>query len=257
MAESSLSQGYPDFESAVAFFLGYGVTAANWSVAQAAEVNEIVQSGYRQFFYPPPIAPGEPSHDWSFAKPLGTIVTQAALDNYPMPDDFGDILGDLTYGPNEYWSVVKVVGEGALRELKQRGINSGRPFYAAITPLAATGVTGQRFQIYFWPVPTGVYHLTYRYIPNVGAISTGLPYGWGGSPHGDTILQSCLAIAEQRRDDTMDLHTRKFMERLTASVMFDRRLTQAYFGRNLDNSDTRDYPRPVRIDSVTFNGGHY
>jgi len=256
MAESSLSQGFPDFQSAVAFFLGYGVTSTNWTAAQLAEINEIVNAGYRQFLFPPPLDGGT-AHDWSFLKPETTLTTTAALAYYTLPDDFGTILGDLTYGPNEYWSVVKVIGEGAIRELMQRGINSGRPMYASITPLAAAGTTGQRFQINFWPVPTGVYHLTYRYIPNVAALASGVPYAWGGMPHSDTILQSCLAIAEQRRDDTLDLHTTKFKERLAASIAFDRRQTQANFGRNLDNSDSRDYPRPVRIDSVTFNGGHY
>ena len=57
-------------------------------------------------------------------------------------------------------------------------------------------------------------------------------------PHAETILESCLAIAEQRMENQSGIHSQKFVERLTASVAHDKQYyTPERGGYNADRSD--------------------
>ena len=79
MAESSLSLAALDFANAVGYYIGWGRdtsigTPTVWSAAQLAEVLRIVNSGYRQFLYPPPIADQKVPYEWSFLKKTGSLT---------------------------------------------------------------------------------------------------------------------------------------------------------------------------------------
>ena len=49
-------------------------------------------------------------------------------------------------------------------------------------------------------------------------LSTPFPYAYGGAEHAETILESCLAVAELRLDDMAGPHNQQFMARLAASI---------------------------------------
>ena len=69
------------------------------------------------------------------------------------------------------------------------------------------------------------------------------------------ILQSCLAIAEQRFDDNDGPQYKRFIERLAASIIHDRNVsTPDYFGYNGDNSDNAFLRDLQRTTIVTYNG---
>lgn len=73
MAESALSLGYPDFALAVGRYLGYGSDYTLWAADQTAEVDEVVQAGYRKFLNPMPVPGDSVGHTWSFLSPRTTI----------------------------------------------------------------------------------------------------------------------------------------------------------------------------------------
>ncbi len=75
MSESTLSLSYPHFANATSRFLGYGADYTALSAADLAIVDECVQTGLRQFYFPPPI--GGNVHEWSFMKPTATLLTWA------------------------------------------------------------------------------------------------------------------------------------------------------------------------------------
>ena len=258
MAESTLSLSYPDFVREVALLLGYSTTSADRTAAETAEIDRLVQSGLRQFYHPP-IVPGEASpHEWSFLSPVKTLVTASGDYDYDLPEDFGGITGLMTYGVNEGYLPLKVAGEGRIRFLRMRGTVTGKPKIVAIRPKTSVGTTGQRFEALFWPTPDGIYNLGYQCNALQNKISNTYPYPLGGMAHCETVLESCLAIAEERMNDVGEgLHKAKFLERLAASVGLDRKaMTPEYFGYNADRSGIEhgEYPKH---DYVTYNGVLY
>jgi hypothetical protein len=257
VAESSLSQGLPDFEAEVGHFLGYTRTSANWSAAEHTEIEQIIHRGYRQFLFPPPL--NGKVHEWTFLKPTTTLSTTASDYDYDLPDNFGTLLSNFTFAVDTGWMSVVSVGEAKIREMRQMGSQSGRPQFCAVRPSStAPTTTGQRFEVIFYPTPDATYVLTYRYMIQAESMyDSTRPYPYGGTAHCDTILESCLALAEQRNDDEMGIHTKKFYERLGASIEYDKRQSPDYYGVNTDKSGSRaKFPRS-RIDSVTFGGTQY
>lgn len=75
MAESTLSITYDELAVAVAVFLGYSTTAADWSAEELAEIDRYIQAGIRQFYYPPSVDGIQDAHVWSFLNPTTTLDT--------------------------------------------------------------------------------------------------------------------------------------------------------------------------------------
>ena len=76
--------------------------------------------------------------------------------------------------------------------------------------------------------------------------------------HSETILESCLAIAEQRLENSSGIHTQKFQERLAASCAMDRQLqTPDTMGYNGDQSNQKvlseQENRYINGDLVKYN----
>ena len=298
MAESTLSLSYDDFQREVGDFVGYGLAVGNWTSAQVAEVDAFIQSGLRQFYYPPAVEGVEVGYPWSFLKPTTTIETiirptpgslagvsgtctitggtwpswaathgalvigsteyaittrnsstvltvvgvdvAAAQDGWhlshagyhDLPDDFGRVLGDFFFEPDVYHSSIPIVSEGKIQEFLQQSTDEGRPRYAAVRYKAlATATSGQRQEIVWWPIPDAVYTLTYQYEAYQSKLVTATAqYPLGGMRHGETIMASCLALAEQRVNEEKGIHWDSFMRLLSASISQDRRSGARHFG---------------------------
>lgn len=272
MPESTLALTLNDIAGDVGHHLGYGYGVNNgdtaWTTGQQREVDRCVAAGLRQFYYPPPLPGSNSSYDWSFLKPITPILLASGSTSAMLPDDFGGIEGDLTLSTGNSSSLlpVRVVGEGLIRtryaELPSR---TGRPEIAAVVPVrGTTNNAGQRFELTYWPAPDQDYtaEVAYYLLPN--ALTTILPFAYGGMLHCETIRESCLAIAEERNDDTgAGVHKAKFFERLAASISADRKFKGELVGYNGDRSDLRygrrsGDPREWRYASgVTFDGVQY
>lgn len=252
MSESSLSVSYTDLVAAVGRFMGYGRTSSAYSTDQLADIEDVIASGLRQFYFPPPISQGDTGHRWSFLKPATTLATVIDQTTYTMPDDFGGIEGKVTFtttadGPQE----VVIVGEGAIRKYLT-STDTGQPKYIAIRPKSTDGTAGQRFEALIAPTPDAIYTLSYRKVVLQNKLSAVNLYPLGGMAHGETIMQSCLAIAEQRYDDNDGPQYKRFLERLAASIVHDRDIsTPDYFGYN---GDGVSYTDAYRTTGVTVNG---
>ncbi len=90
------------------------------------------------------------------------------------------------------------------------------------------------------------------------------PYPYGGGEHSETILEACLSVAEERRDDIpmgTGAHGMAFVTRLAASIAMDSRKKPTKLGYNRDLSDEMDllpWPRRgMNPDPVTVNGIAY
>ena len=240
----------------VADYLGFDTTTANWDAATTARVDRIIQSGLRQFYFPPPI-PGLPRHEWSFLKAARGTITLAASDYaYDMPDDYGGQEVGFTYAATDYvYHTVPIVPEGTVLALRSGDTAESDPSCAAIRPKASTGgTTGHRFEVIFYPTPSTTRTLTYPYKVLCNKIATGSPYALGGMNHSETIKASCRAVAEREKNDDRGVEWTNFTERLLASIQQDQREHSPHrFGYNGDHSDSRGWPHNHEL-VVTVNG---
>ena len=233
---STLALTYPDYMNAVSYFLAYGSDYTAISADRSARCDAIVQAGLRQFYFPSPVA--ESFKGWSFMEPAtGTITTVASTQAYDLPANFGRIEGPLSY-PSEYGGpAVFVIDESDVRIMDSYANTTGRSLYASVRPKTTDGSADQLWQCLLWPTPNMATTLTFKYALSPPKLTVTNPYPYGGIFHHETIKESCLSVAEHDEDDTPGLHTQKFKERLTASVLYDRQAgTHEYFGYNLDTS---------------------
>ena len=263
--ESTLSLKYSDLAGEVGLFLGFGRGADNgdtpWTTKQQAAIDSCVKSGLRNFYFPPPVEGSQSSYDWSFLKPTRSLPFASGVSTVALPDDFGGFEGPITISSTTAsvpWDV-PLVGEGSVRQKHaEQPAATGRPVMAAIQPLKGTTQgEGQRFQLALWPLADQAYTLQFAYYILADCLTGSRPYAYGGAAHVETILESCLAIAEQRLDDASSVHTMKFAERLLASISLDRRYKPQRLGQNLDRSDWREMRSRHCGNGVTLNGIEY
>lgn len=262
MPEPSLALTYDDLRAEVGTYLGYGGDSAEWDDQQESDIESAVRSGLRQFYWPPPLEGQPGGYDWSFLKPTASLALEDGDQTVALPDDFGGVEGRITVSPedSQVFSPISLHNEGYVREQYSAFPSmTGRPSVAAVRPLKGTTKTqGQRHELYVFPEADDDYTLNVSYYVNPGYLDAAFPYHMGGAQHAETVLESCLAIAEQRKDDQMAVHTMKFQERLRASIAADRKLKSQLLGYNRDRSDERHRLLPGRWpyvgNRVTFNG---
>lgn len=252
--ESTLSVTYEDLQSQIGRFLGYPDDAGTWSAGQIAHVDRHIQSGYKQFLYPPAVEGIESGYEWSFIRPVATIDTVSGDKDQDLPEDFGRVAGDFHYESGIHSLSVVLVSEHRIEMLHQHDDDEGKPQFAATRFKSSDGSDGQRQEIVWWPTPDAVYTLTYRYEVFVDKLETG-DYPLGGMKHSELITESCLAIAEQRENDEAGIHTQNFMRLLASSIAQDRKNGAKFFGAMGLGETVEGDKRRVRLTGdITYKG---
>jgi hypothetical protein len=200
----------------------------------------------------------------------GNTITIDSEDFFTLPWNYGGMAGDgkFTYDVDENTlNHIDVTSDVRIRQLRQHDISTGSPWLCAIVPMTTAGTQGQRWQAMFHQPPNEVFVLHYRYylLPDA-LVDTSLEYPYGSVPHSETLLESCLAIAEVREKNSATVfHQNRFAVLLQASIDHDRSLSEAvqFYGYNGDDSDGRgrgigrhDYHDQCyrHNELVTFNG---
>lgn len=250
----SLSVTRESLRRDVARYLGFDRESDNWSDSEAEDVDTVLSIGLRQFYRPPRLPGERQSHQWSFLRPLGTLTLTSGTGDYTLPEDFGDLDGDLFYVAQDFAPRrIRQVNEGRILELRQRDwytTTSSYPQEAAIVPIQSDGTAEQLYRLMVWPLPDGDYQITYRYYARQLDLSCDVSVPLGGREHAETIRASCLAAAESFLDDARGVKYEDFLTQLQASVDFDRRANSAStLGYNGDSSDRREDPY-VRVPRV-------
>ena len=170
--------------------------------------------------------------DTSVSIAAGTSY-QLRHDELTLPSDFAGIVGPLTYSRDSQERDIQVVSESYIRAVRQdRPQTEDAPIYAAVRPVSGS-TYGNTYQLLVWPCPDKAYRINYRY--NVEVTETAI---YGGIPHNETIMASCMAIAEIYAPEQSNRHRDIYRDLLAGSVMFDRKANATeYFGYNSDNSD--------------------
>jgi len=268
LSESTLSLSFNDLQAEVGSFLGWGsgpnppYNDGAWTPFQQQRILSAVKSGLRNFFFPTP-PQGGPTYDWSFLRPVATLGLSSSAQTVQLPDDFGGFEGQITLLTTKgmLWHPIQLVNEGQVRERYSFSPNvTGRPQVAALQPLKGTTATaGQRWQLFLYPQADQAYTLQFTYYLLCDFLDGGFPFPLGGMAHAETILESCLAVAEQRQDDAQGVHTANFLTRLAASIAADRRNKAQTLGYNRDLSDGPRFGlrRDHLQDRIMYKGVQY
>lgn len=228
----TLAVSYDDLFKTVSDFLGYGTGTLD--EARTAEVDSCIQAGVRQFYWPPATEMTDGSHDWSFLKVQGSIQLTQGVSTYNLPDGFGRIFGHLRYSPDAHRPSIPVIPIGQLHPCGE----SRWPRFAAVTWRSAIGAKGQLKQIHFDCAPADSALLFFSADADTGPLSSDMrPYPLGGAMHSELVVESCLAIAEQRRNDEQGVHTQNFARLLAAAISRDRREGPQNYGLMRHPSD--------------------
>ena len=194
---------------------------------------------------------------------------------YALPATFAGIEGTIAYDsffgtdPQRSDMTIEVTDITRLRDKFQYlDDRDDKPLAAAVfttgagSTSSATG-TGYRLQIY--PIPDAAYRLRYQMVNEPDLLNSGSEVPLGGSLHAETILASCLSIAEQSIfPNSPHRYREAFIARLRASVELDRSAyTTENLGYNGDPSDHKftdaNFKRILRRPdvSVSVNGTQY
>lgn len=255
MAEPTLSVTLGEIRREVSRFLSFGREYDALTITQQEDVDSIIRRGLRQFYYPPPSVAGM-HHRWTFLQPTHRITTVEDQGVYALPDDFGAMVSTkLTYAGHEVVGGPQVVSDHALREVVESSpVASGRPLYATVRPRMSGDqlVSPTRYDLVMYPVPEREYLLDVVYSVVLDAVSQGVDIPAGASVHSETILASCLAIAEEYVVDPIAKYRELFRERLVSSIASDRTTRGGWRIGNMGRGrDERSSPVPrlvVRYD---------
>ena len=245
MAESTLSIKWSDIADSLSRYLGYGRRYYDVSVAlKQDDVFECAKSGYRQFLHRALIQDEKVPHDWSFLRLIVTTATERGTISVTLDSGFGGIIdGTIVLsgsGPTTEPRPLQLISANSLQEMQYAEAtvigtpNGGIPKYAAVVTLAQSPTTESApSELWLYPTPDADYQIEVRHNILVNAptandllgVDGGGTDGYpiGGMVHGETILASCLAVAEQRFRDEETTNRSRFLDLLTASVEMDKR----------------------------------
>ena len=158
---ATASIGYADLLAAVARYLGYDPSAL--SERESAECDAHVQSGVRQFYWPPASEGVDPNHVWSFLRAGGTVTALAGESEAPLPAGFGRVIGDELRiqspdGRSEI-GLATQAPEEAVRSALRRHPEPGPPRLFCPLWNSALGPAGQTGRLLFYPAPDQAYTL--------------------------------------------------------------------------------------------------
>lgn len=269
MPESTLALQQNQYQTKIGLFLGYGRGALygdpQWTSLQLYDINDALESAQRRVYYPA-VQMGQQSvtYVWSFLRPVATLQFLQGVNTLPLPDDYNGTIGTISIGSPSTastvnWWPIETTGVGRVDAAYGSNPSQvGRPQLIAESPIKGTGpATGQRFQFNVFPSPDQNYQIKFQYQVMPDAINAANPFPYGGAVHAELFLESCLAVAEERKDDSPGTHAAAFAARLLAAISQDKQHKPQELGYNDDRSDwrrARDNDWSGQLGQVAFNG---
>jgi len=217
-------------------YLDLDPNPAIWDHANYRRIDSIVESGYQRFLHPPSVSDSAASEEegedqeakaeqfiapyvWSFVAKTGEIAATTGEAIYDLPAEFSGGSGDLVIDGGR----IPLVSEDQSRNLLVQNTETGTPRYAAIRPKNHDGSGPQTWELMIYPRPDAGVTMSYRYTVSPQKLSKDRPWPLGGTQHAETLLQSCLAVAESRERREENQQRQLFAQRLRASIELDKK----------------------------------
>lgn len=268
--ESNFALKKDQIDSEIGDFAGFGVGSARgskeWNTQQVYRINEARRHGLDLFYRTQEVkgqdgrivVPG--SYEWSFLKPTSELTLAEGETTIKLPDDFGGIHGDMIPVSTDGTAQLRVpiMGLGDIyRARAQSPDQVGVPVACCLEWMKTTSAEqGQRAQLLVYPTADTDYTFSVWYSILGDALTDARPYAYGGAAHSQTIIAACKAAYEIHRDNSRGQMWAFFVERLVASVEYDRKFKAQHLGVMRDRSDDRvdrGFRGPT-ISRVTYNG---
>lgn len=188
----------------------------------------------------------------------GDTFTITASGDYRLPDNFGHLIGSVTFATDEsYYAAVKT-SENLIRDRRQISFGTAAPQIVAVRPKSTAGTTGQRFEMMVWPTPDQEYNATFRYAALPDKLDTTNVYPLGGESCSELYLRACIAEAEYERDTVRGHAERDFTAALAAAIRFHSNHEPDDLGVMSDGgSALPEFYRPGINTQATYNGVAY
>lgn len=218
----TLDLTYATLEREIGRYLGDGRANTSFSANDTLDVADIIASGLRRFYWPPPSDEAKGQHVWSFLSPNADLVTVSGTHEYLLPVDFSGMFArGFTHAEGVEERPLSRTSEQAIEALYAKSNRSGVPKYFATRVRNVDGKS--RYFVSLYPEPDAAYTLTYAYAVEPKTLDTDNTTPLGGAVHAETIIEACLAAAEERIEDGgSGLHAKRFMELLVTSIRIDR-----------------------------------
>ncbi len=206
---------------------GLDRSGASLSSFQSDDIENILTSGLRSFYYP--ALPNGSTHKWSFLEVSLSIDLTIGQSVYILPIDFSALTETFMYSDGSKKRPMDIVSDKQMRSLLSNLNETGTPRSVAIRSRGVDLAFHQRWEAMFYPVPDEALSVTGRMeiepLANTSA-ETNLP---GGAMHSETILEACLASVEKlfNPEAGPGIHAAKFAELLQASVARDTQMSIA------------------------------
>lgn len=246
----------------IAYRYGFSRDPLTWSDGEKAVIDDCITAGLRKFYWPRPDPMTGVSHVWSFMKQVKSLTTVADQWQYDLPSELMGIEGDITFvTTTTSYIPVRQVNEKVIRDFRQSATSAtGIPRLFALRAKEHVQTKQQGFELLLSPTPDAAYEI--EYLMNVAgrALTDAARFPFGGAIHADTIVESCLAVAERDIDRMEGPSAVEFERRLQASISIDSQMRQApsILGINRDTSDGQDrYVRRRTDVGVLYNDVQY
>lgn len=214
----------------VCHFLGYGASYSAATATRQSDTALVVRDGLRNFYN---------ARRWLFMRPLRAVTTDAystALDA-----DIAAVHGDgyLIGADGHYdFPVIQTSSTRLINMREQHPESTTRPRYFAVTPSIVETTTGNELTtlLLLYPEPSEEVTMTFRAMLRLSDIDNSVLIG--SDLHADVMIEACLSLAEQRRDDVSGIHTMQYEQKLEAAKLRDAdQFGGSYVGYMGDASD--------------------
>lgn len=210
---------FADLYSRVSQYLGTGASP-NGSALTLSQ--QLVNSGIRRFL---------DAHNWTFKRNSQDAQLSIEIGDLAavLPTDFVTLLTDVTHdGPA--LPMVTMTDEATVRRHRAKNPTQATPYLFSVQRVSDPAATDPVYQFIFSPIPDATYTVSYSYEQQPADLEFDTDVPWGAQAHGETILLSCLAAAEQYADDEMSLHTKNYEIAVARSIQVDHKLPGTKFG---------------------------
>lgn len=201
---------------------GLGRDPTTWESHEVNDVADILAGAMRRYYWPMPVGEG-PRYVWSFLKRVQSLDLADGTNTYELPSDFGGSISGLMFPAGSAVRVAEQLMEEEIRSLYATRNLSGDPRNFAVRAKNVVGNSETRYEIMVYPTPARAVTISYRCLIIPPALSAANPIPLGGAQHSQTIIQACLADAEEKLNDVAGgVHEKRFMDCLQTSIQVDR-----------------------------------
>lgn len=211
---------FSDTYTRVSNFLGLTAPGAAPTDTNLTTCKDICKRGLRQFLYPIDVQTSD-YHEWSFLRPLYTLVLAHNKWKYQLPADFSSIITHPTYKDDENFKQMAKVDPSNILNLRAAGVVQYAPYYYSIVTSAYDPEIGEMDEIWFYPEPDSTYPIQFYYKSDPTKPDNANDYLPGGVKATEAILESCLAVAETQEDDKAGVHTQLAQKLVQELIIID------------------------------------